>query len=66
VDTAAQLAPILGPGWETYTARQVEESARELEPATNFVWAVADSMRVRHAETAGSVSQPTPAKGDHA
>jgi len=66
VDTAAQLAPILGPEWETYTARRVEERACELERETNFAWAVVDSMRVRLAESAGSVLQPTPANDDHA
>src|SRR5579864_235727 len=55
VDTATQLERVLGPGWEAYTRGQVEERARELEGATNFAWAVVDSMRVRHAETVGGV-----------
>ena len=64
MDAAAKLERILGPGWETFSASQVEDRARELERATNFAWAVVDSMRVRHAETVGSVLQPAPMNGD--
>ena len=64
MDTAAQLERVLGPGWQTYTTRQVEDRARELERATNFAWALVDSMRTRHAETVGSVLQPTAANSN--
>jgi hypothetical protein len=64
VDSAAQLERVLGPGWETYTTRQVEERARELERATTFAWAVANSMRERQAATVRNVSQLTAMNGD--
>jgi hypothetical protein len=64
VDSAAKLERILGPGWETFTTRQVEARACELERANNFAWAVLSSMRAQHAETAGSVLQLAHTNGD--
>jgi hypothetical protein len=55
VDNSAKLERILGPGWETLTARQVEERARELEKVSTFAWKVAHSMREHQASTAGAV-----------
>ena len=65
MDAAAKLERILGPGWETYTTQQVEERARELGRATDFAWAVANSMRARQAVTVGNVLQLTLTNGDH-
>jgi hypothetical protein len=58
VESTAKLQRILGPGWETFTVRQVEERAAELERVSKFAWAVAYSMRGHHAPTAGAVLQP--------
>ena len=58
MESTAKLERILGPGWETFTAKQVEERAEELQRVSNFAWAVARSMREHQASTAGAVLQP--------
>jgi hypothetical protein len=58
VESTAKLERIPGPCWETFTVRQVQERVAELERVSNFAWAVAYSMRERHAPTAGAVLQP--------
>ena len=60
----AKLERILGPGWETLTARQVEARAIELGRISDFAWALVHSMYERRAPNAGSVLVLAQSNGD--
>jgi hypothetical protein len=55
MDSAARLEQILGPDWQTLTAAQVTERARELGQFAAFTWKVKTAMRLHHAPTVGDV-----------